>query len=116
MIVVALDGPSGAGKSSTSKGIAIRAGWNYLDTGALYRAVALVALEIKSDEAKDILAYLSLNRISFSADPKKPEIFLGERNVSEEIRTLNVTNKVSLIAADPAIRSELLMLQRSSIE
>ena len=116
MIVVALDGPSGAGKSSTSKGIAIRAGWNYLDTGALYRAVALVALEIKSDEAKDILAYLSLNRISFSADPKKPEIFLGERNVSEEIRTLNVTNKVSLIAADPAIRSELLMLQRSIIE
>lgn len=52
MIVVALDGPSGAGKSSTAKGIATRAGWNYLDTGALYRAVALISLEIKSDEAK----------------------------------------------------------------
>jgi GTP-binding protein len=115
MIVVALDGPSGAGKSSTSKGIAIRAGWNYLDTGALYRAVALVALEIKSDEAKDILAALAINRISFSADPKKPEIFLGERNISEEIRTLNVTNKVSLIAADPEIRAELLQLQRTII-
>ena len=115
MIVVALDGPSGAGKSSTSKGIAIRAGWNYLDTGALYRAVALVALEIKSDAAKDILGHLTLNRITFNADPKKPEIFLGERNISEEIRTLNVTNKVSLIAADPEIRSELLQLQRSII-
>jgi GTP-binding protein len=116
MIVVALDGPSGAGKSSTSKGIAIRAGWNYLDTGALYRAVALVAIEIKSDDAKDILSHLALNRISFNADPKKPEIFLGERNISEEIRTLNVTNKVSSIAADPAIRAELLQLQRSIIE
>ena len=116
MIVVALDGPSGAGKSSTSRGIASRAGWNYLDTGALYRAVALVALEIKSDDAKDILAKLSTERISFTADPKKPEIFLGERNISEEIRTLNVTNKVSAIAAIPEIRAELLQLQRSIIE
>jgi GTP-binding protein len=116
MIAVALDGPSGAGKSSTSKGIALRAGWNYLDTGALYRAVALVALEIKSDEAKDILAALKVNRISFIADPKRPEIFLGERNISDDIRTLNVTNKVSLIAADPEIRAELLLLQRSIID
>ena len=116
MIVVALDGPSGAGKSSTSKGIATRAGWNYLDTGALYRAVALVALEIKSDVAKDILAHLSVNRISFHADPKSPKIFLGERDVSEEIRTLNVTNKVSIVAADPEIRAELLLLQRSIID
>jgi GTP-binding protein len=116
MIVVALDGPSGAGKSSTSKGIAKRAGWNYLDTGALYRAVALVALEIKSDDAKDILAHLSLNRITFNADPTRPQIFLGERDISEEIRTLLVTNKVSLIAAIPEIRNELLKLQRSIIE
>ncbi len=116
MIVVALDGPSGAGKSSTSRGIASRAGWNYLDTGALYRAVALVALEIKSDDAKDILAKLSTARITFTADPKKPEIFLGERNISQEIRTLNVTNKVSTIAAMPEIRAELLQVQRSIIE
>ena len=74
MIVVALDGPSGAGKSSTSKGIAIRAGWNYLDTGALYRAAALVALEIGSDKSADILTQLRLNRINFSADPKSPKM------------------------------------------
>ena len=116
MIVVALDGPSGAGKSSTSKGIAIRAGWNYLDTGALYRAVALLAIEIKSDDAKDILPALKVNRISFIADPRNPKIFLGERDISDEIRTLNVTNKVSLIAADSLIREELLQLQRSIIE
>jgi GTP-binding protein len=116
MIVVALDGPSGAGKSSTSKGIAIRAGWNYLDTGALYRAVALIALEIKSDDTKDILAKISTERITFNADPKNPEVFIGERNVSQEIRTLNVTNKVSSIAANSEIRSELLKLQRAIIE
>ncbi|CAB4881967.1 unannotated protein [freshwater metagenome] len=116
MIIVALDGPSGAGKSSTSKGIATRAGWNYLDTGALYRAAALVALEIKSDESKDILAHLAINRIVFHSDPKKSLIFLGERDISEDIRTLSVTNKVSHIASDPAIRAELLKLQHSIID
>ena len=116
MIVVALDGPSGSGKSSTAKGIAIRAGWNYLDTGALYRAVALVSLEIKSDEPKDILAYLAINRISFSADPKKPITSVGARDISTEIRSMEVTSKVSQISALVDIRNELLQTQRRIIE
>ena len=116
MIVVALDGPSGSGKSSTAKGIAIRAGWNYLDTGALYRAVALVSLEIKSDEPKDILAYLAINRISFSADPKNPITLLGARDISTEIRSMEVTSKVSQISALVDIRNELLQTQRRIIE
>jgi GTPase len=116
MIVVALDGPSGSGKSSTAKGIAVRAGWNYLDTGALYRAIALVALEIKSDEPKDIFAYLALNRISFNADPKNPKISLGARDVSNEIRSMEVTAKVSQISALVDIRNELLTIQRMIIE
>ena len=116
MIVVALDGPSGSGKSSTAKGIAIRAGWSYLDTGALYRAAALVCLEIESDSAHDILAHLAVNRISFNADPSKAKIFLGSRDISDEIRTMKVTAKVSQIAAIPEIRSELLLLQRKIIE
>jgi GTP-binding protein len=116
MIVVALDGPSGAGKSSTSRGIAIRAGWNYLDTGALYRATALIALEINSDKSADILSHLKLHRISFNADAKSPKIFLGDREISDEIRTMRVTDKVSAISAMPEIRAELLQLQRSIIE
>jgi GTP-binding protein len=116
MIVVALDGPSGSGKSSTAKGIAIRAGWSYLDTGALYRAVALVALEVKSDEPKDIFAYLALNRISFNADPKKPIISIGARDISTEIRSMEVTAKVSQISALIDIRKELLTIQRMIIE
>lgn len=116
MIVVALDGPSGSGKSSTAKGVAIRAGWSYLDTGALYRAAALVSLEIESDEPRDILAHLAINRISFSADPKKATISLGSRDISDEIRTMKVTSKVSQVAALPEIRKELLSLQRLIIE
>ena len=116
MIVVALDGPSGSGKSSTAKGIAIRAGWNYLDTGALYRAVAFVALEIKSDDPKDIFAYLALNRISFNANPKKPVISIGSRDISTEIRSMEVTSKVSQISALVDIRNELLNIQRMIIE
>jgi GTP-binding protein len=116
MIVVALDGPSGSGKSSTAKGIAIRAGWNYLDTGALYRAVAFVALEINSDEPRDIFSFLSINRISFSADPKKPVISIGTRDISNEIRSMEVTAKVSQISALVDIRKELLTIQRMIIE
>jgi GTP-binding protein len=115
MIVVALDGPSGSGKSSTSKNIAIRAGWNYLDTGALYRAMTYIALSIKSENAKDILtAYLDLP-IAFTSNPREPKIFVDGRDVSKEIRSNEVTENVSKISALPEIRAELLTLQRSII-
>ena len=81
MIVVAIDGPSGAGKSSTSKLVAQRAGWNYLDTGALYRAVAWLALREKISSAEDILAALGDNTIHFIADPKDPKVFVGDVDV-----------------------------------
>jgi len=116
MIVVALDGPSGSGKSSTSKNIAIRAGWNYLDTGALYRAMTYIALSIKSENAKDILtAYLDLP-ISFTSNPRDPKIFVDGRDVSVEIRSNEITENVSKISALPEIRAELLTLQRAIIK
>ena len=115
MIVVAIDGPSGAGKSSTSKLVAQRAGWNYLDTGALYRAVAWLALREKISSAEDILAALANNTIHFSADPKNPKIFVGDVDVTTEIRTEKVTESVSAISALPEIRTSLLNLQRRLI-
>ena len=115
MIVVALDGPSGSGKSSTSKEIAIRAGWSYLDTGALYRAITLIAISIKSDSAKDIIAAVIETPITFNSNPRDPKVFVGEKNVSDEIRSHEVTEKVSVISALPEIRSELLTLQRAII-
>jgi len=78
MIVVALDGPSGSGKSSTSKAIAIRAGWNYLDTGALYRAMTFLALSIKSEDPKEIISAVIDSPIAFHSDPRDPKVFLGE--------------------------------------
>jgi GTPase len=115
MIVVAIDGPSGAGKSSTSKLVAQRAGWNYLDTGALYRAVAWLALREKITSAEDILAALADNTIHFIADPKDPKVFVGDVDVSTEIRSEKVTDSVSAISALPEIRAALLTLQRRLI-
>jgi GTPase len=115
MIVVALDGPSGSGKSSTSKNIAIRAGWNYLDTGALYRAITFIALSIKSENPKDVIAAVIETPISFISDPRDPQVFVGDKNVSVEIRSNEVTDHVSKISALPEIRAELLDLQRKII-
>ena len=115
MIVVAIDGPSGAGKSSTSKLVAQRAGWNYLDTGALYRAVAWLAIREKINSAQDILAALADNTIHFIADPKDPKVFVGDVDVSKEIRSEKVTESVSAISALPEIRAALLNLQRRLI-
>lgn len=115
MIVVAIDGPSGAGKSSTSKLIAQRAGWNYLDTGALYRAVAWLAIREKIDNADAILAALANNSIRFTADPKDPKVFVGDADVTGEIRSEKVTTAVSEISALPEVRVALLTLQRKII-
>ena len=115
MIVVALDGPSGSGKSSTSKNIAVRAGWSYLDTGALYRAITFIALSIKSDNPDDIISAVIETPITFNSNPRDPQVFVGSTNVSEEIRSQEVTEKVSIISALPQIRAELLTLQRSII-
>ncbi len=114
-IVVAIDGPSGAGKSSTSKAIAIRAGWNYLDTGALYRAVTWLALENNCLEAGDILKALKSAPIRFVSDPTSPDVFAGDTQITHAIRGTSVTENVSRISAMPQIREELLTIQRKII-
>ena len=115
-IVVAIDGPSGAGKSSTAKAIATRAGWNYLDTGALYRAVTWLALEYKCEEPFSILQAIKDYPIKFNADPSDPNIFAGETQITHSIRGTSVTENVSRISAMPEIRRELLNLQHRIID
>ena len=114
-IVVAIDGPSGAGKSSTAKAIAIRAGWNYLDTGALYRAVTWLALENNVTLPTEILKVLRSAPIRFVADPTSPNIFAGDTQITHAIRGTSVTENVSRISALPEIREELLSTQRKLI-
>jgi GTP-binding protein len=116
MIVIAIDGPSGAGKSSTSREIAARAGWNYLDTGALYRAVTWLSLSLDSQVPSVILQGLKTSPIRFVSNPKNPQIFCGDNDVTQEIRTERVTAAVSAISAIPQIRTELLTLQRAIID
>lgn len=116
MIVIAIDGPSGAGKSSTSREIARRAGWNYLDTGALYRAVTWLSLSLDSTEPHVVIQGLKTSPIRFISDPTKPQIFCGDTDLTEEIRSEKVTAAVSAISAIPQIRAELLTLQRKIID
>ena len=115
-VVVAMDGPSGAGKSSTSKGLASRANWSYLDTGALYRAATWLALDVNATNEIDLLTALNKTQIKFLTDPKNPRIFLGDKELTKEIREERVTSKVSEISAWPALRAELLKLQRKIID
>jgi GTP-binding protein len=115
-VVVAIDGPSGAGKSSAAKAIAHRAGWNYLDTGALYRAVTWLALENKCEEAFSILQLLKDHPIRFDADPSSPQVYAGDVQITHSIRGHSVTENVSRISAMPEIRKQLLILQHQIID
>ena len=114
-IIVAMDGPSGAGKSSTSKSLAKRAGWNYLDTGALYRGATWLAMEKRIDNAEDLGAALKVERLAINPDPDKAILKCGKRDISSEIRSEEVTAKVSTYAAMPEVRAELVELQRKII-
>lgn len=115
-VVVAIDGPSGSGKSSTAKAIAIRAHWNYLDTGALYRALTWLALENNHESENGLVDLAIANPITFVSDPTDPKIFVGEKDVSEAIRTLRITDKVSEFARMPEVREYLVGLQRAIID
>jgi len=115
-IVVAIDGPSGAGKSSTSKLIAHRAGWNYLDTGALYRGVTWLSIEKNEQDPKKLVDLLKIFPLKFNCDASNPILYVGDTDVNEQIRSIEVTERVSHIAAIPEIRHELLNTQRLYIK
>ena len=115
-IVVAIDGPSGAGKSSTAKLVAHRAGWNYLDTGALYRGITWLSLEKNEQDPGKLLKLLKNFPLSFNCDAENPKLLVGDTDVNDAIRSIEVTERVSHIAAIPEIRHELLSIQRQYIK
>jgi cytidylate kinase len=108
--LIAIDGPSGVGKSTTARRVASRLGWQYLDTGAMYRAAALaihragLALEAR-EELERVLAGLALTQ-------KGPRIFLAGEDVSEAIRSQEVTRRVTPVSADARVREVLVDQQR----
>ena len=111
MTVIAVDGPAGSGKSTLARLLAARLGYAYLDTGAMYRAIAYLALRdgVAADDGASLAALAREARISFSPDGR---IVAAEHDVSEEIRRPAVSAAVSEVSAHPEVRAVLLEEQR----
>src|ERR1700685_4386027 len=115
-IVIAIDGPSGSGKTTTARAVAQRANWNYLDTGAVYRAITWLALKENIEDPTILVELARAQRITFNGDPIEPRIFVGDFDVTSDIRSARVTDQVSIYAAFPQIREFLLDVQREIIQ
>lgn len=113
-LVIAMDGPSGSGKSSASKGVARALGLRYLDTGAMYRAMTWWMLRegVPVRDAEAVAARAGDPVIVSGTDPEAPTISVDGADVSEPIRTREVTNAVSAVSSVPAVRARLVALQR----
>ncbi len=109
-IIVAIDGPSGTGKSTTARLLAEKLGILYIDSGAMYRAITyeLLANDVKPTDIKKILQLTQNSKMSFEGE----EFFLNGKNITKEIRSLEVTNKVSSVSAIKEIRKVLVDKQR----
>ena len=109
-MIIAIDGPAGAGKSTIAKKVADRLGYIYIDTGAMYRAFTyeLLTSSISLSDIEEITKVLEKTNIEF----KNNEIFLNNLNVTNEIRSKNVTANVSTVSAIPQVREKLVDLQR----
>jgi cytidylate kinase len=124
-VVVAIDGPAGAGKSTVARALAARLGFTYLDSGAMYRCVALAALERGGGTLPELPGALGelaraveidLADAPVGASPgASNRVLLDGRDVSEAIRTPAVSAAASVVAADPAVREALVAKQRELI-
>ena len=119
-IVIAIDGYSSCGKSTMAKNLARQLGYVYVDTGAMYRAVTLYALRHQLFEADGEVDATSLQRampdirisFQFNAQTGKPDTYLNDELVEQEIRTMQVSERVSKIAALPFVRTALVAQQQ----
>jgi len=111
-VIVAIDGPAGAGKSSVARAVARSLGMTFVDTGAMYRAVALFALEegISLDDGEALAAAVRRCRIEVGDG----RVVLDGREVGERIRAPDVTAAVSRAAAHPQVRDAMASLQRAA--
>ena len=108
--VIAIDGPAGSGKSSVARALAEALGWSFLDTGAMYRAVTVAALE-KGVSPDDAGAVAALARAAVIET--LPRVVIDGRDVEDEIRTERVNEAVSVVAANPEVRAQMVERQRA---
>lgn len=115
MFSVAIDGPAGAGKSTISRRAAKNMGFIYVDTGALYRAVGLSAMERRIDleNTKMVRDFLLTIKINLEFQNGEQHVLLNDRDVSDLIRTPEVSMMASKVSALPAVREFLFDLQQS---
>ena len=120
-IIIAIDGHSSCGKSTMAKALAQQVGYIYVDSGAMYRAVTLFALRHQlfnadgSVKAEDLQSRMSEVKVHFKLDPATnlPVTYLNEERVENEIRTLEVSQHVSPIAALPFVREAMTAAQQA---
>jgi CMP/dCMP kinase len=110
-VIVAIDGPAGAGKSSVARGVAGRLGFSYLDTGAMYRAAAVAVIDrgVSPEDAEEVARVVE----SVELDVEMNRILLKGEDVSDRIRSGEVTGIVSAISAQRRVRSNMAARQRA---
>lgn len=113
-LIIAIDGPSGSGKSTLGRLLARELNLLYLDTGSMYRAVALAVMESSVNASDDVAVGSLASRISIDleGDPESLRVTLEGRDVSEQIRSEEVTHMSSIISAIPAVRRAMVDRQR----
>lgn len=117
-IQIALDGPAGAGKSTIAKQLAAQLDYVYIDTGAMYRAVTLAALEqnLNLGDGQALGELMKSLDLRLTPGDQGQRVFIGEREVTEAIRTNEVTNNVSFVARQAEVRTALVVAQRKLAE
>ncbi len=108
-MIIAIDGPSGAGKGATAKELARRLGFLHFDTGAMYRSFAYLTLT----EEGDFLKLLPKFDYHVEQEGLEQRYYIGDEDVTEEIRTPEVTKRSSEVAALPQVRAEMVKIQRA---
>jgi CMP/dCMP kinase len=112
-MIIAVDGPSGAGKSTLGKRLAKKLNLLYLDTGAMYRAVAFaVLLADASDDKAKVVEIASAVKIELVGEPDKLQVLLDGQDISHEIRTNEVGQTASIVSAISEVRKILVQLQQ----
>ena len=112
-MLVAIDGPAGAGKSTVARAVARELGFTYLDSGAMYRCVALLSLQEPGREPAKLARSA---RIELREEGGVAHTILDGRDVSERIRAADVSEAASRVAADPGVREALVAQQRALID
>lgn len=113
-MIIAIDGPSGAGKSTLGRMLARSLNLLYIDTGAMYRAVALAVINsgVSTSDPAAVAAVASRARLALEGDPDSLQVLLDGRDVSEEIRNEDVSHASSVISTIPEVRRILVERQR----